>query len=176
MSPCLVAANLGAVCTSTSSMLSSIGKEVIILIILAAYDVRGLVPTSGSFYTPSDAATPCECSTVTYSLMGSFVFCGRLSSTSANYLAACGLCQGGAFTSWSSWSENCGAVFPSACESTYSSRVLNTNIKTDIHSIYPKAHSYLIGHTWMLFSRIYLMPKPPRKLEVITTRSDPADI
>lgn len=37
-----------------------------------AYDISPLVPAFGSYYEPSNSATPCECSSVVYSLAGKF--------------------------------------------------------------------------------------------------------
>lgn len=47
-----------------------------------------------------DEANPCECSTVTYSL-----------------ISACSICQNRTYIAWSSWSTNCSTVYPGYPES-----------------------------------------------------------
>ncbi|KZS96129.1 hypothetical protein SISNIDRAFT_451821 [Sistotremastrum niveocremeum HHB9708] len=70
-SPCLVAADLGAVCSSTGT-----------------YTVPAL--GAGQFYTPSTADTHCECSTVTYSLLAACSLCqGQTPSTWTFYDENC---------------------------------------------------------------------------------------
>lgn len=75
-SPCDVASSLLAVCNN------------------GPYPVEGL-PDSSHYLGPTlQNANPCQCSTVTYSLM-----------------SACGACQGRSYLSWSVWSANCPMVY-----------------------------------------------------------------
>jgi len=76
-SPCAIASTLLGVCD---------GGE---------YDVLAL-PQDTAYYLgpPIDAANPCQCNTVVYSLM-----------------SACALCQNGTITTWSQWATDCATVF-----------------------------------------------------------------
>ncbi|KAG2353712.1 hypothetical protein BDR07DRAFT_686728 [Suillus spraguei] len=58
------------------------------------YEINPLLP--GEYYeAPSGAgATPCQCNTVTYSM-----------------ISACSVCQNGSYISWSSWSSSCTQIF-----------------------------------------------------------------
>ncbi|KIP05860.1 hypothetical protein PHLGIDRAFT_128640 [Phlebiopsis gigantea 11061_1 CR5-6] len=79
-SPCLVGAYMMSPCLVEPS-------EAVVLGLVAGIDVNAYLPPGGSnFYT----ATTCMCSSVTYSL-----------------LAACGLCQGFTYYSWTDWIANC---------------------------------------------------------------------
>ncbi|KAF8798152.1 hypothetical protein BYT27DRAFT_7227800 [Phlegmacium glaucopus] len=71
-SPCQVASSLLAVCNNGPFPVSAL-------------------PSTSHYAGPSlQGANPCQCNTVTYSLM-----------------SACGACQGQTYLSWSVWSANC---------------------------------------------------------------------
>ncbi|KAJ4487759.1 hypothetical protein J3R30DRAFT_844258 [Lentinula aciculospora] len=76
-SPCAVASSLLGVCS---------GGE---------YNVIALPNADSEYLGPSiDAANPCQCNTVVYSLM-----------------SACALCQNGTTITWSEWTTNCATVY-----------------------------------------------------------------
>ncbi|KAJ3736147.1 hypothetical protein DFJ43DRAFT_704925 [Lentinula guzmanii] len=76
-SPCAVASSLIGVCTGGD------------------YNVVALPNTDSDYLGPSiDAANPCQCNTVVYSLM-----------------SACSLCQNGTIITWSEWTTNCATIY-----------------------------------------------------------------
>ncbi|KAJ3775388.1 hypothetical protein FB446DRAFT_407418 [Lentinula raphanica] len=76
-SPCEVASTLIGVCTG------------------GGYNVVALPNTNSDYLGPTiDAANPCQCNTVVYSLM-----------------SACALCQNGSIITWSQWTTNCATIY-----------------------------------------------------------------
>ncbi|KAH7873519.1 uncharacterized protein C8R40DRAFT_365180 [Lentinula edodes] len=76
-SPCAVASSLLGVCSGGD------------------YKVVALPDTDTEYLGPSiDAANPCQCNTVVYSLM-----------------SACALCQNGTIITWSEWITNCAPIY-----------------------------------------------------------------
>ncbi|KAJ3991779.1 hypothetical protein F5050DRAFT_1812145 [Lentinula boryana] len=62
---------------------------------IADYKVVALPNTDSDYLGPSiDAANPCQCNTVVYSLM-----------------SACSLCQNGTIITWSEWITNCATIY-----------------------------------------------------------------
>ncbi|KAI6028726.1 hypothetical protein F5J12DRAFT_392853 [Pisolithus orientalis] len=74
--PCLIAAYVQSVCSG------------------GQYTVYLLNPNTYYAAPSVDEANPCECNTVTYSLM-----------------SACSICQNRTYITWSSWSDNCSTIY-----------------------------------------------------------------